>query len=128
MGSEIKPLTDEEIRVVRESTLSFASSKTYDEDDQLRAEFERDRRWLATLDALRARAEAAEKKAEKIHGILRELEWGDEEDDGDGAYCVFCMSYHDEQHNAGCQMAEAIAEAARTDALSAAEPRKEGGK
>ena len=38
-----EPLTDEEIRVVRESTLSFASSKTYDEDDQLRAEFERDR-------------------------------------------------------------------------------------
>ena len=56
-----EPLTDEEIRVVRESTLSFASSKTYDEDDQLRAEFERDRRWLATIDALRARAEAAEK-------------------------------------------------------------------
>lgn len=72
-------------------------------------------------EVLALRKENADLRAvvERLRAILRDLEWANPSDDGEDAYCAFCMSMDGEQHAPECAMSLALAEAARTEARNA---------
>ena len=63
------------------------------------------------LEELRARLAACEERENKLREILRSLEW-DKDSEDEEACCPYCMTLDGELHNAGCKMAEAMAQAA----------------
>ncbi len=61
---------------------------------------------------LTTRAERAEEAVVSLMEIIRDLEWTRDADDGDGAYCIGCMSMDgDGTHTAGCPIAQAMIDA-----------------